>query len=106
MIVNLIIILSLFSCEKQDILKGTPGCIEIRINKITSDPVWNPPAKVYSYEYDGQTVYYFSAGCCDIMSSLYDESCNLICCGDQCYLPNYFDKLIETSQISFLETWV
>jgi len=82
MIVNLIIILSLFSCEKQDILKGTLGCIEIRINKIASDPVWNPPAKVYSYEYNGQPVFYFPARCCDIPSELYDENCNLLCLPD------------------------
>ena len=80
----LITVFGLFisSCDKQDILRDTPTCIEKKINEIANKEVWNPPAKVYSYEYAGQTVYYFPPRCCDIMSSLYDENCNLICSPD------------------------
>ncbi len=74
--------LLIMNCTKQDILKGTPACIEKKINEIANGQVWDPPAKVYSYEYNGQTVYYFTARCCDIMSILYDENCTLICSPD------------------------
>jgi len=30
----------------------------------------------------------------------------LICVGDQCYLPNYFDKLVETQMIKFYGKWL
>jgi hypothetical protein len=42
--------------------------------------------------------------------SLLTESVNecngLICLGEQCYLPNYFDKLVETQMIKFFKKWV
>jgi len=39
-------------------------------------------------------------------STMLTESNNLICCGDQCYLPNYFDKLVESHIITFFDKWV
>ena len=80
----LLIVFSLLisSCNKEDILKGTPQCIKKEIDEIADGEVWNPPAKVYSYKYNGQTVYYFPTRYCDFMSSLYDENCNLICSPD------------------------
>lgn len=73
----------LYSCEKEDdATNGIPNCIDEKINEIKNGDVWNPPAKIYSYTYDGQTVYYFPPRCCDIPSSLYDKNCNLICSPD------------------------
>lgn len=71
-----------FSCEKLDVPKGTPKCIVKKINKIAKNEVWNPPAKIYSYSYKGETVFYFPPRCCDIPSEVYDEDCNSICSPD------------------------
>ncbi|RYY44292.1 MAG: hypothetical protein EOO06_18380 [Chitinophagaceae bacterium] len=40
--------------------------------------VENPPRKIYSYTYKGNTVYYVPAICCDFYSDLYDTNCRLI----------------------------
>jgi hypothetical protein len=34
------------------------------------------------------------------------ERAGLVCLGDQCFLPNYFDKLVETKVINFFNKWV
>lgn len=76
----------LTGCEKNNlpkgVLKGIPGCIENKIIDISEKPVWNPPAKIYSYQYEGKTVYFFPSRCCDIPSALYDENCHFICSPD------------------------
>jgi len=38
--------------------------------------------------------------------SLISESKNCICSGGICYLPDYFDKLVESKAIKFFQTWV
>lgn len=38
----------------------------------------NPARKIISYHYNGSTVYYVPAICCDNYSDLYDTACNLI----------------------------
>jgi hypothetical protein len=78
------IVLIMFStlfleCERIDTQVGTPDCINEKISSILSEGVWNPPAKIYSYIYNGQTVYYIPARCCDIPSTLYDQNCKIIC---------------------------
>jgi hypothetical protein len=72
-------LLTLLSCQQADTPKGTPACINNTILDIQNEAVRNPPAKVWSYEYNGETVYYVSAFCCDIPSTLYDKNCNVIC---------------------------
>ncbi len=42
----------------------------------------SPPKQVYSYHYQGRTVYYFTEECCDMASSLYDRDCNILCAPD------------------------
>ncbi len=61
---------------------GTPPCIRDKIVEISQEEVWNPPAKIYSYYYLGQTVYYFPSRCCDIPGTLFDKDCNIICSPD------------------------
>lgn len=34
------------------------------------------------------------------------ERAGMICCGDKCFLPEYFDKLVETKIIKFFGRWV
>jgi hypothetical protein len=45
-------------------------------------PVRNPPGEVIRYEYQGGTVYYVPAECCDQLSTLYDADGNVICSPD------------------------
>jgi hypothetical protein len=56
-----------------------PSCIQRRIDSIKQQPVWNPPAEVHEYEYNGKKVYLFSANCCDQFNTLMDANCNYVC---------------------------
>lgn len=61
-------------------IQGTiPQCIKTKINDILSQPIWNPPATITQYSYNGQNTYLISSNCCDQFINLYDESCNHIC---------------------------
>jgi hypothetical protein len=77
----LIIILCLFTfnCKKVETSSNTPNCIKSKIREILKSSPSNPPTKVWKYQYNGETVYYFPAKCCDISSELYNEKCQLIC---------------------------
>jgi hypothetical protein len=44
--------------------------------------VRNPPGSIWRYEYNGKTVYYIPAYCCDMQSELFDGNCNKICSPD------------------------
>lgn len=78
----LLLFVIIASCNNEDIPKGTPDCILTKIDQIKAEGVWNPPAKIYRYQYQGKTVYYIPSRCCDIPSVLLDENCNLICSPD------------------------
>ena len=62
----------------QDSSKRLPECINKMIGDFTKAAVENPPRKIYSYNYQGRTVYYVTPPCCDFFSDLYDAECNLI----------------------------
>jgi hypothetical protein len=34
------------------------------------------------------------------------ENKGMVCVGDKCFMPDYFDKLIETKVIRFFDKWV
>ena len=55
-----------------------PVCIKALITKLEAEPVTNPPSKIYSYTFEGKTVYYLPPVCCDNFSDLYDDSCKII----------------------------
>lgn len=57
----------------------TPICILKRIESIKNEPVWNPPAEVYEYEYQSKKVYAISADCCDRFTTVVDADCNYVC---------------------------
>ena len=65
--------------DKLDVAAGTPVCIVNEINRIKKQAKWSPSAKVFSYQYNGQTVYYIPPRCCDIASTLLDASCTVLC---------------------------
>jgi len=81
-IIPLLGLLIFSTCEKGRKMPEIPACIEEKIESIKSNPVWNPPAKIWQFEYNGQTVYYIPQRCCDIPSVLLDENCNVICSPD------------------------
>ncbi|WP_461146702.1 DUF6970 domain-containing protein [Spirosoma pulveris] len=56
-----------------------PTFVQTLINQTEKLPVWNPPASIYRYTYNGQTVYYLSARCCDIPSTLFAEDGRILC---------------------------
>ncbi|WP_229216126.1 DUF6970 domain-containing protein [Dyadobacter frigoris] len=95
-----LLIFFITGCGKEDVQKAAgPDCIVEKINSIRKDPVWNPPAKVFSYTYNGTIVYYIPPRCCDIPSELLDENCNPLCSPDggpggggdgKC--PDFFEK--------------
>ncbi len=47
-----------------------------------SAPVENPPASIMQCKYQGETVYYTSAPCCDQFSTLYNAQGEVICSPD------------------------
>ena len=47
------------------------------ITKFKREEKTNPPRSVWQYSYNGKTVYYVPAICCDF-SDLYDDHCNLV----------------------------
>ncbi len=66
--------------EKSGIADNkVPTCIQAKIDSIRAQPVWNPPAEVNEYVYDGTKVYLFSSPCCDQYNQLFDSECNYLC---------------------------
>ncbi len=57
---------------------GVPTCIKNLIKDFEKEPKQNPPRKVIQYLYEGKTVYYIPAICCDFYSDVYDANCKLI----------------------------
>lgn len=39
-------------------------------------------------------------------NSIITECNNLVCFGDKCFMPDYFDKLVETKVFNFFNKWV
>jgi len=37
---------------------------------------------------------------------IFENKSGLICINDKCYMPNYFDKLVETKVIEFFNKWI
>ncbi len=66
------------TANSQDSSAKLPACINKMIADFTKAEVENPPRKIYSYNYQGKTVYYVTPPCCDFYSDLYDDNCNLI----------------------------
>ena len=70
------------STSSQPTILEIPDCIDELIIKFQNEPVGSPPQSIWQYEYNGDTVYYVPAQCCDQLSILYDSECNIICAPD------------------------
>lgn len=68
--------------DLSDVAAGTPMCVVNEINRIRKEAKWSPAAKIFSYQYKGQTVYYIPPRCCDIPSTLFDANCTILCAPD------------------------
>ena len=69
--------ISLINDSDKNIV-SIPLCIKELIKKLESEPVTNPASKIYSYTFEGKTVYYVPPVCCDNFSDLYNDSCKII----------------------------
>lgn len=56
-----------------------PAWLERRIQSILVTRKRNPIIRITRYRYDGETVYYESAPCCDQQSTLYDLQGKVLC---------------------------
>jgi hypothetical protein len=80
--VSILILTVILGCQEKNPAPVTiPDCIQRVIEAIKKEDVWNPPAKVFRYDYKGQEVYYIPARCCDI-PSLVIANCDTICAPD------------------------
>jgi hypothetical protein len=75
------ILILLAGCSHATQLSN-PAWVDKLITQFENDPVGNPPQSIWSYEYNDQVVYFIPAQCCDIYSTLYDASGNVICAPD------------------------
>lgn len=79
------LLLTLVACNKSDedvdlaLPVGTPACIERMIGASLESDTQEPPARVTRYTYLDDTVYLFTAPCCDQQDALYDGHCNFLC---------------------------
>lgn len=64
--------------ETDSLETNIPGCIRELITKFKREEKTNPLRSVWQYSYNGKTVYYIPAICCDFFSDLYDDQCQLI----------------------------
>lgn len=88
-----ILLAALFACQRKmppkvssigfedSIVMGAsaPGCILQKIDSIKQQRVWNPPAEIHEYEYEGKKVYAISVDCCDRFTIAVDTDCNYLC---------------------------
>jgi hypothetical protein len=65
-------------CGKSAVA-GIPSCVQARIEEIKKQPLWNPPAQVEEYLYNGRRVFVFSSNCCDQFTVAVDEKCDYVC---------------------------
>lgn len=71
-----------FSCDEIVDEDGATSCIREKIEKYKREPLTNPPRTVYSYQYNGKTVYHITSDCCNQFYTVYDVNCNIICFPD------------------------
>jgi len=74
---------TLLSCNQPE--DENPQWIQDLIVQFQNEPVGNPPQSIWQYFYNGRTVYYIPAQCCDQPSTLYDANGNILCAPDGGY---------------------
>ena len=69
-------------CSHSTDPNKNPDWINALIAKYQNQPPGNPPQSIWRYEYNGETVYYVPAQCCDQFSTLYNGHGDIICAPD------------------------
>ncbi len=84
LVVACLFMLGFSSCSNSSVAGdgSNPGWVNQLIKQFQEAPVGNPPRAIYKYEYQGKTVYYLPAQCCDQFSTLYDADGNVLCAPD------------------------
>ena len=68
----------IFSCnDNPDESSDVPECIQ---EKLDLEDLFY--VSLTSYEWNGETYYYFYSQCCDFYNDLFDANCNYICSPD------------------------
>ncbi len=70
----------LMSCRNDEPL--IPACMDQKVDEILAGEVWDPPAQIYSYQYEGEQVFYITPRCCDFFGEVYNAACEYICAPD------------------------
>jgi len=72
--------ITLTSCSKPDIKKGTPACIKNKISTFDSEQSCTAGVNVTEYTFQNKTVYVFNPGTCgaDMASEVIDSDCNTL----------------------------
>ena len=68
-----------YPIAEETAVSSIPICIQQKIDSLKQLPVSNPPSQVDEYDYNGEKVYGFSLGCCDMFYAVYNANCNYIC---------------------------
>lgn len=78
-IILLVIVSVISACNKQKIKRGTPNCVENKINDFNKSSVCGD-AKVKEYHFQGNTVYAFEPGTCgaDMTTEVISSDCNTL----------------------------
>ncbi len=77
--VCLLLALLFIGCDKGATPLGTPPCVNEGIDRILAQNPENPRAQVHRYNYEGKTLFYVPAPCCDIAGVVYDKQCGTFC---------------------------
>jgi hypothetical protein len=90
-VIFLIAVVTVISCESDEKSGASladieelnsvkiPSCIGALIDSFKSMPPQNPEAQIYKVLYKNTVHYYVPPFCCDQYSTLYDETCKVIC---------------------------
>jgi len=73
-----IVLLDAKSCDKKNDPQ-LPACVQQMIGEYASRSTKGPSGKFFEYDYKGKKVYLFEPPCCDQISKLYDDQCNMLC---------------------------
>ncbi len=80
-IISVAAALFLFSCassKKPTAVNDLPSCLETKIKSMAENPSEGPPQSITRYHYEGRTVYYMVAPCCDKFNIVFDSACTIL----------------------------
>ena len=85
--------------NRSQVSNDMPPCLVQMIEKIKSDSTQQLPQSVTQYTYQGQTVFYVTAPCCDHYNTVYNSNCEVIGAPDGGFtgrgdgsLPDFFKQ--------------